>query len=168
MTKNTFKKGLALLAASFPEKEIQADIIYACLQDLTDEQYIKAIVDILRTEKQINRATNLTAIIREKALTKDTKLPGEAWLEVHKQILSVGSYNKPNFKDPLIKKVVEIMGWRNLCLSENQVADRAHFLKIYETLVSRDEQNTLKGKELISIEGQKRIGQLINNILEKK
>ena len=43
----------------------------------------------------------------------------------------------PKFKDPLIQKAVDIMGWKELCLSENQVADRAHFMKIYDKLVER-------------------------------
>ena len=32
------------------------------------------------------------------------------------------------------------MGWRELCVSENQVADRARFLQTYEQLSDRQEQ----------------------------
>jgi hypothetical protein len=40
-------------------------------------------------------------------------------------------------------KVVEAIGFRTLCLSENEMADRAHFLKVYETLAKRDREDAL-------------------------
>jgi len=33
------------------------------------------------------------------------------------------------------------LGWRELCSSENQVADRAHFMKIYEAELAREIAN---------------------------
>lgn len=165
MTKDAFQKGIAVLIATFPEKEIIAEITYQCLKDLSDEQFLRAIVLILKTEKQINKATNIIALIREKALVRDQKLPGEAWLEVRKKIMGVGSYGTPTFKESLIQKAVEIMGWRNLCLSENQMADRAHFLKIYDTLINREEKNILEGKKvLINFDGQAKISMLTQKI----
>lgn len=32
------------------------------------------------------------------------------------------------------------MGWRELCISEDAMADRAHFLKIYDQLAEREER----------------------------
>ncbi len=37
--------------------------------------------------------------------------------------------------DPLTLDVVKNLGWRNLCLSENQAADRANFREAYEAKV---------------------------------
>lgn len=147
MNKELCLKGLAMLTTSFPEKEIISEVVYPCLKDLSEEEYMKAIIVILKTEKQITKATNIIALIREKALKKDSMLAGEAWLTVQNAIMSIGSYGKPKFANPLIQNSVNILGWRNLCLSENQIADRAHFFKIYDTLVSREENRVLIGKD---------------------
>src|SRR3990167_8529852 len=61
----------------------------------------------------------------------------DAWQEVLSQIGNVGSYGSPEFSSHLIDKVVKSLGWRNLCLSENQVSDRARFLQAFEQLVER-------------------------------
>ena len=105
-----FKKGIGLLAVAFPEKDMMADLSWQLLKDLTDEQFIKAIKLILLTEKQINKATNIIALIRERALTTEKKLPGEAWREVLSEISKTGSWGKPKFSDPLIQKAVEAVG----------------------------------------------------------
>lgn len=56
----------------------------------------------------------------------------EGWLSVKKAIRYTGLYGSPKFKDPLTTKTVEAIGWTDLCMSESQGVDRAHFLKIYE------------------------------------
>jgi hypothetical protein len=39
-----------------------------------------------------------------------------------------------------VAKIVENMGWQNLCMSENEMADRAHFTKAYDTMQKREKQ----------------------------
>ena len=60
--------------------------------------------------------------------------PLEAWGIVLKEIQRVGFYRSPTFTDPVIAKAVDCIGWQTLCSSDNQVADRAHFGKVYEGL----------------------------------
>jgi predicted CoA-binding protein len=63
----------------------------------------------------------------------------EAWVEVMGQVRAHGYYGEPVFSYPLIQQAIDgLGGWRNLCAGTNQVADRAHFLRIYESLSSRD------------------------------
>ena len=64
----------------------------------------------------------------------------DAWNQVQREIGRIGSWGTPQFDDPLIKRAVDGMGWRNLCMSENAMADRAHFLKLYESLLQRQDQ----------------------------
>lgn len=64
----------------------------------------------------------------------------EAWADVMKQIREVGYIGRPEFASPITAQVVRAMGWRELCASENQVADRAHFMRMYEQLVARGDQ----------------------------
>jgi hypothetical protein len=81
------------------------------------------------------------AEIREEwhKLTRQIGQPSatEAWAEVVQQIRAVGYIGVPTFTNPVTAAVVKSMGWRELCASENQVADRAHFLRMYEQLVER-------------------------------
>jgi hypothetical protein len=42
-----------------------------------------------------------------------------------------------------VRLAVKRMGWRELCMSENNMADRAHFLRIYETMEKRTKEDNL-------------------------
>ena len=64
----------------------------------------------------------------------------EGWAEVQVEIRRVGHCGQPSFKNPLVKQVVDQLGWRYLCLSENPVADRAHFVQAYQVLAGRQRQ----------------------------
>lgn len=70
----------------------------------------------------------------------------EAWGEVKEAIRKYGSYNEQKAMDSLrgpARKVVEHIGFRTLCLSENEMADRAHFLKVYDTVAKREREDAL-------------------------
>jgi hypothetical protein len=62
----------------------------------------------------------------------------EAWSAVQVEIHRVGYCNQPQFDNPITAQVVEQLGWRYLCLSENPVADRAHFVQAYQALAERE------------------------------
>jgi hypothetical protein len=70
-------------------------------------------------------------------------LPGgyEAWAEVQSEIGRVGNGGVPTFSNPVTAQVVEQFGWRYLCLSENPVADRAHFVQAYQELAARKRES---------------------------
>jgi len=61
----------------------------------------------------------------------------EAWAEVQAEIRRVGHCGQPQFENPLAEQVVQQLGWRYLCLSENPVADRAHFVQAYQAMSER-------------------------------
>ncbi len=141
MDKQTFKKGMGAILATFPEKRIDCEVCYIFLQDLTNEEFLNAIFKIITTQKEIYSSTNIIALIREKAKEKNYLTAGEAWGIVKKEISKVGCWGKPNFEDPIIKKTVEIIGWRTLCMTERPSAERAQFMKIYDSLISREKNN---------------------------
>jgi hypothetical protein len=68
----------------------------------------------------------------------------EAWGEVSRQVRDVGSYGKPQFSNPLIRRLVDDIGWLDLCHSEMPGADRARFIDGYKALVSRERQETME------------------------
>lgn len=68
---------------------------------------------------------------------------GEAWKEVQLAIRRYGSYEVGKALDslsPLARETAERMGFKNLCMSENESADRANFRMIYESLSQRQMQ----------------------------
>jgi hypothetical protein len=69
----------------------------------------------------------------------------EAWGDVKQAIRQYGSYNEKRAMDSLMgvtRKVVEAVGFRTLCMSENEMADRAHFLKVYDNLAKREQEDS--------------------------
>ena len=69
--------------------------------------------------------------------------PGEAWGEVVKAIQRFGYIRADEglaSLTPLTRKAVEFIGWQTLCQSENETADRAHFMKIMQTMALREHE----------------------------
>lgn len=83
----------------------------------------------------------------------------EAWGEVTRVIRKYGSYRESEAMKELngiTKKAVEYIGFRDLCISENVMADRAHFLKTYDSLSERESERYALNTNLIEkIEMQK-------------
>ena len=89
--------------------------------------------------------------LREAALsiiTHGEESPEEAWGEVKKAFRVYGSYREPIFSNAKIAQTVKIMGWMNLCMSENEIADRAHFFKIYQSVQAREHFNSIAMPEV--------------------
>ena len=67
---------------------------------------------------------------------------GEGWEQVCRAIRKYGSYEPRKAReslDPLTRKCVERLGFYNLCMSENPMADRANFRQCYEILAKREQ-----------------------------
>ena len=81
---------------------------------------------------------------------------GEGWEQVLLAIRKFGTYRIPEAMesfDPITRKCVERLGFRNICMSENINADRANFRNIYEQIAERQKkENQLSAplKQLIS------------------
>ena len=60
----------------------------------------------------------------------------DAWSDVQSQTQCIGHEGQPQFENPVTTRVVQQLGWRQLCLSENPIADRAHFIQAYRELVN--------------------------------
>lgn len=68
---------------------------------------------------------------------------GEGWNQAMEAIRKYGSYDEPSALaslPPLTRETVRRLGYRSLCWSENQVADRANFRQVYETLAKRESE----------------------------
>ena len=61
---------------------------------------------------------------------------GEGWAEVRKAIGRYGYYRPQEAIEsfsPITREAVQRLGWGNLCMSENETADRANFRTCYES-----------------------------------
>lgn len=67
---------------------------------------------------------------------------GESWHKLQEAIRRFGIWNEREALeslDPLTRKCAEYIGYRQLCISENVMADRAHYQKIFETVSKREQ-----------------------------
>lgn len=74
----------------------------------------------------------------------EQKLWDEGWNEVLSAIRHFGMYQEKEALESMsevTRKVVERLGFKNLCLSENINADRANFRDIYNANVERTKHN---------------------------
>lgn len=136
-------KLIGVMAAGYPNTQVSPETFKVYLSLLKDIP-----LDLLTASVQQCMAESeflpTVAKIREKALTLSSPVapePLEAWGIVQKEIGRVGAYRSPIFADPIIAKAVDCIGWQTLCMSENQVADRAHFAKVYEGLLRQAEND---------------------------
>ena len=137
-------KLVAVLASAFPQTQMSDESINAYVAMLKD---IPLEVLVVAVEQCIVESEFLPSIakVRDKALSlvrPERKDPMEAWGVVLTTIQRVGFYRSPTFDDPLIARAVECLGWQYLCTSENVVADRAHFAKVYEQFREREIQDS--------------------------
>lgn len=161
---------IGALATMFPTAEVDPANCKAYARMLCDIP-LPVLVTVLDQCGAELKFFPSVAEIREKArvLTarKDVLSAGEAWGVVISRMKRYGIYKAgPPIEQPFIAEAVEaIGGWYDLCTSENQVADRAHFMKIYDQLVARreaDERLLPASRELKQLNrGQPVIAQLM-------
>lgn len=142
-TANDIQQIINMLMAAFPNfkpSDLTPEIYFQTLQDIPSDELKAAVLHCLTESGRafapsIGEIRGAVSDLRRAA----ANVPGayDAWMEVCRAIADVGSYGTPDWSSPLIERTVKSLGWRNLCLSENQVADRARFLQAYEQLMER-------------------------------
>jgi len=149
MTDLEVNKLVSVLLAAFPSSKATLGTSMSYESMLADLDYAvanAAIERLLATSKFLPTI----AEIRDACLVLQTgdKMPGgQAWGLVLSAIKRFGSYRQPgvdfDFQDPLVLRCVLMLGWQELCQSENSVADRARFTELYEDLSDSYRVNTL-------------------------
>ena len=145
MTDKEFETIALAIKAAYPSASILPDKYamktwFELLQDLEYCVVQNAVMEHISTSV----FPPSIAEIREKCSERLTPMItdwGDAWDEVQRAIRYFGSYREPEAMESLSNltaAAVKRMGFRNLCVSDNQMADRAHFQRIYESLVKRE------------------------------
>lgn len=130
------------LVAAYPNATVTEATIAVYVEDLADLD-----AELLTVSAKRCRATckwfPTIAELRESAVVlsvPDKRAGADAWGDVLRAIIAHGYLHPPgdgwDFEDALVGRIVRGMGWRNLCMSEDEMADRAHFIRGYEQ--SRD------------------------------
>ena len=104
------------------------------LSDLPDEALHSAIRSIIRTSNFFPSIAEIRETTLRNTLTASLPSPSEAWANVADQLQQSGTWHTPVFAHPLIAQAVRTMGWYDLCRSDNQMTDRAHFMRLYSDL----------------------------------
>ncbi len=107
------------------------------LADLDFESARSAVARLAQTSKFIPTIAEVRAAARD--LRTGAKRTGlEGWGDVVRAIQYVGSYRTPTFDDPIVAHVVRCLGWREVCLGDNESALRARFVEAYESISDRE------------------------------
>lgn len=132
--KNFFPKEDTLLATTEA-----VSLWYEMLNDIPYDVATAALKRYIST----NKWSPTIADIREQAAlvqNGETADWGEGWDEVMTAISRYGMYRQAEALDSMsdmTRECVKRLGFQNLCLSENQMQDRANFRMIWEQLAQR-------------------------------
>ncbi len=138
MTRIEVAKLVGVLLAAFPSADVNRATTTAYETELADLDYASANLAVRRLIGSSKFRPSI-AEIRE-AATELANGPrrhgGEAWGDVIKAVGRYGAYRTPVFADPLVERAVLAFGWSAICGSENQIADRARFIELYDGLAT--------------------------------
>ena len=115
----------------------------AALQHVATSKWFPTVAELREAAADIVNPNHMTAM--------------EAWGEVARQIMAIGSYGRPQFSNPVIDRIVSDMGWTNLCMSEMPGADRARFIEAYKALALREKRETMELPQVAEIRQKMRL-----------
>ena len=140
MNKKEAASLVALAAAHYPsmQQKDPAQIIVAwalSMEDIPFEIAKPAVIKVCRESEFFPSVAQIVKASKD-IDPRHEELPSsaEAWEEVYDKIQYVGQYRSPSFSNNVITRAVNAMGWKALCEGDNLEADRAHFLRIYESM----------------------------------
>ena len=146
MTKQDICALVALAASSNPTMQSKdpAPIVAAWSLMLADLDPVVAKAAVIKVCRESDYFPSVARIVAaaEELDPRNEKLPtaAEAWEEVEKLIIQFGPYRAPQYSCDTVRRAVRAIGWLQLCCSENPAADRAHFLKLYESMRNRHKE----------------------------
>lgn len=110
-------------------KDIPGEVLKAaCLKALTDSEFLPTIAKIRKCAVSL--------------MTGESKSGGEAWGEMINGLRNRIGYGVPDYADQLITRAVKAIGWDAICMADDDdFATRAQFIKVYDALRARAEEN---------------------------
>ena len=134
MNKHETATMLAYLSAAYPQVVVTKDtarVFHEVLSGLEHNKVMEACREIVRESSFFPSAAEvLKSVARTQGVLSPTATA--AWNDVLRQVTRHGMQGTPEFAHATIAAVVQSIGWRNICMSENQEVLRSNFLKMYE------------------------------------
>lgn len=114
--------------------------------NLGDLDYKTASMGITKLMQEFSYAPTIADIRKycSKVSKGEVKDASKAWEEVTRAIRTHGSYNVERALNSMSKDVrgiVKSIGFREICLSEDLMVERAHFMKMYKEISEREEKS---------------------------
>lgn len=162
---------LSVISAAFPnfqERQNTPEIYLQLLGDLSAQE-LKAATLACCGEPGRAFAPSVGelrgAVMEIRRQVRGIPSPLEAWGEVRDALAS----GQEKFTNPMIQKVVDLLGFRYLRMSEEIMADRAHFLKEYERLIHEQMRLDVQLPQVTSyVQGQQMNLLELNSEIEKQ
>ena len=147
MTREETAKLLAIIVAYWPQFPHQGEVTvnawYELLEHVPYELAVEAVKLLASTHTFSPAIAEVLDAIADLTMPPDARLsPAEAWGVVLRAVRAYGVYATPSLPG-LIGQAVDIVGWREICTSENPDAVRAHFFRVYEQLQRRARRDTV-------------------------
>jgi hypothetical protein len=164
MTEVEAQKLVTILMASFSTKGIQdpaaTQAIYRRMISDLDYQVASAAVERLLATSEFMPTIAAIRSACVNVTQGDKRAGGEAWGDVLRAVGKFGYMRQPgqdfNLEDNVAQRAVLALGWRNICESENQIADRARFVDLYDKLSASNRTEQIAG----SLPAQQRLREL--------
>jgi hypothetical protein len=139
------------------------DVWTLMLGDIPLEVAKAAVVKVCRDSKFAPTVADIVAAARElDPRTENVPAPEEAWDEVQKELIRAG-HNLPRvFSNELIRRAADAVGWLNMCMSENIGVERAHFMRIYQSMANR-KASSAENEKVLQIAG---VGDVVKRLAE--
>ena len=140
----------AMYGEDFIGTEKPLDVWYALLHDLDYHILSKALQQYMLTNKFKPTVAELGEIYAE-LVSPTISDWSESWEQVSKAIGHYGMYQEKAAMasfDEVTREVVKRLGFQNICLSENIVANRARFAEIYQAIQLRKRTEVNVGSAL--------------------
>lgn len=157
MTEKEFALFVSYLRTYYPRENIlpnkqATEIWYTELKDIPYNIAIMALREHVHSEKWSPSISEIRAKATE-IQTGAVEDWGSGWQKVMDAIRRFGMYREAEAlegMDEITRATVQRLGFQNICLSENIIADRARFKDIYEQLAERKkrENNLPEGLRL--------------------
>lgn len=132
MSKNDAEAVINLWSVMFADADI-SDVKLALYKIISTSQFPPSVAELRQA-----------VVTTQEGAVLDT---GEAWSQITRAIRNYGYMREAEALEslpPIVRQSVNRMGgWKELCTSENVMADRAHFIKIYSQIEKRENEQRL-------------------------
>ena len=141
----------ATLSAAFPNWTVTAETMEVwqmMLQDLDGETVVRAAQEWVLTEEKY---PTIAGIRRKSAEISNALCPSasDAYAEVIDVCERYGIYNenRPRWSHEVIRKTVKTLGYFHICQTDNSMAVRAQFIKMYNEFAADYNNSIITSKQ---------------------